>query len=358
MSLDEPANFKFQHQPQTRFLAKEIGILELLGLFEDTTRSPGRVTQVLRGPLGPERMESQGHLRSGGAVRGTEDLLGEAVRGTSVPHLPNRRGSHLPGLLIGPVGSMQRRENVSMVETASSSTTRARGTLLRPLLRGLVIGPLGRSLCTSGTATTGCMASALLSNVNSCITGTKPITPRATAGPVVEDEEEEAPRSPTPSPLDRQGQPRSRIDGFLGGAGRNPQANRVVVACPATWAVAPATGGSAPGCLPPCVSSWEKSERNALFFSGTTGGGPKWDQVIWRRTVDANGTVIEDVEVNSSDRRATLFRRLPRRTNIKTVFWYCDDAEIALSWRSKYFQQCPDREPLRVKIPDLPDVCV
>ena len=124
------------------------------------------------------------------------------------------------------------------------------------------------------------------------------------------------------------------------------------------WAVAPATGGSAPGCLPPCVSSWEKSERNALFFSGTTGGGPKWDQVIWRRTVDANGTVIEDIGVNSSDRRATLFRRPPRRTNIKTVFWYCDDAEIALSWRGKYLQQGPDREPLRVKIPDLPDVFV
>ena len=95
-----------------------------------------------------------------------------------------------------------------------------------------------------------------------------------------------------------------------------------------------------------------------MFFSGTTGGSPKWDQVIWRRTVDANGTVIEDIGVNSSDRRATLFRRLPRRTNIKTVFWYCDDAEIALSWRSKYFQQGPDREPLRVKIPDLPDVFV
>ena len=40
------------------------------------------------------------------------------------------------------------------------------------------------------------------------------------------------------------------------------------------------------------------------------------------------------------------------------MFWYCDDAEIALSWRSKYFQQGPDREPLRIKIPDLPDVFV
>ena len=80
----------------------------------------------------------------------------------------------------------------------------------------------------------------------------------------------------------------------------------------------------------------EKSERNALFFSGTTGRGPKWDQVIWRRTVDANGTVIEDIGVNFGDRRATLFRRLPRQTDIKTTFWYCDDAEVMLSWRSKY----------------------
>ena len=51
---------------------------------------------------------------------------------------------------------------------------------------------------------------------------------------------------------------------------------------------------------------------------------------MWRRTVDANGTVIKDIGVNSGDCRATLFRRLPRRTDIKTVFWYCDDAEVAL----------------------------
>ena len=111
------------------------------------------------------------------------------------------------------------------------------------------------------------------------------------------------------------------------------------------------------GCCPSyrwvCVSSWEKSERNALFFSWWRSKAT-WDQVIWRRTVDANGIVIEDIGVNSGDRRATLFRR----TDTKTTFWYCDDAEVVLSWRSKYFQQGPDREPLRVKIPDLPDVFV
>ena len=68
--------------------------------------------------------------------------------------------------------------------------------------------------------------------------------------------------------------------------------------------------------------------------------------------------MIEDIGVNSGDRRATLFRRLPRRTDTQTTFWYCDDAEVVLSWRSKYFQQGPDREPLRVEIPDLPDVFV
>ena len=110
------------------------------------------------------------------------------------------------------------------------------------------------------------------------------------------------------------------------------------------WAAAPATGGSAPGCLPPCVSNWEKRERDALFFSGTTGGGPKWDQVMWRRTVDANGAVIEDVGVSFSDRRTTLFRKLPRRSDTKTTFWYCEDAEVVLSWRNKYFPKGPDRE--------------
>ena len=91
---------------------------------------------------------------------------------------------------------------------------------------------------------------------------------------------------------------------------------------------------------------------------GTTGGGARWDQVIWRRTTDANGTVIKDIGVDSGDRRAVLFRRLLRRTNITTVFWYCDEPEAVSSWRSKYFQNGPDRDPLKVRIPDLPDVFV
>ena len=106
-------------------LVRGIDILELLGLFEDTTHSQEGATQALRGPLRPGRMESQGQLRPEGAVRGT-----------SVPHLQSRQGgSRLPGLLIGPAGSMKRLESANMVGNAGSSTTRAQGTLLRPLLR-------------------------------------------------------------------------------------------------------------------------------------------------------------------------------------------------------------------------------
>ena len=57
----------------------------------------------------------------------------------------------------------------SMAGSAGSSTTRAPGTLLHPLHRGLVIGPLGTGLCSSDTATTGCMASAQLSRASTCI---------------------------------------------------------------------------------------------------------------------------------------------------------------------------------------------
>ena len=44
-----------------------------------------------------------------------------------------------------------------------------KGTPLRPLRRGLAIGPLGTSLCSSDIATTGCMANAQLSRASTCI---------------------------------------------------------------------------------------------------------------------------------------------------------------------------------------------
>ena len=89
------------------------------------------------------RSGKEGRPRSSsGVVRETERLLGGAVRG--IPRLPSRRGdSRLPGLPIDPAGSMPKQGNVSMVETAGLSTTRVRG----------IPGPLGKSLCTSGTAT-------------------------------------------------------------------------------------------------------------------------------------------------------------------------------------------------------------
>ena len=115
-------------------------------------------------PDGKPRSSSPGI----GAVKETELLLGEAVRGTSVPRLLSRReDSRLLGLLIGPAGSIQRLGSANTVGNASSSMTRARGTLLRPLLRGPVIGPLGTSLCASDTATTGCMAKVLASEATS-----------------------------------------------------------------------------------------------------------------------------------------------------------------------------------------------
>ena len=113
---------------------------------------------------------SQDRLRPEEAVKGTGLLLEEAVRGTNARRLPSRReDSPLPGLLTDPAGSMPRQVNVNMAETAGSSTTRAQGTLLRPLPQGLAIGPLGTSQCTLGTAMTGCMASAQPSNANICI---------------------------------------------------------------------------------------------------------------------------------------------------------------------------------------------
>ena len=52
------------------------------------------------------------------------------------------------------------------------------------------------------------------------------------------------------------------IDGFLGGAGRNPKADCVVVACPVMWAAAPAIGGSGLGA---------KNRAVALYSDGCSG---------------------------------------------------------------------------------------
>ena len=119
-------------------------------------------------------------------------------------------------------------------------------------------------------------------------------------------------------------------------------------------AAAPAIGGSTPGCFSPGVSKWEKSESGALFFSGTEvpGGTRSFGEGL----VMPMGQSSKISGWDSGHRRSV--NRLPRRTNIKTVFWYCDEPEAVLSWRSKYFQHGPDREPLKVRLPDLPDVFV
>ena len=49
-------------------------------------------------------------------------------------------------------------------------------------------------------------------------------------------------------------------DWMYGKCTAHPKADCVVVACPVMWAATPAIGGSTPGCLPPAVSNWEKSE--------------------------------------------------------------------------------------------------
>ena len=147
-------------------LVREIGILELLGLFGDMTHSRGKATQVPRGPLGPEgmgdRMGSQGRLRQVGAVKETELLLGEAVRGTGAPRLPSHQGD-------------------------------------RPIRdKPIYFGYCYDWMCGK------CTAQQCKYLHQKPPPGTKPITPRSTAGPVVEDEEGDTPRSPTPSPPDRE----------------------------------------------------------------------------------------------------------------------------------------------------------
>ena len=186
---------------RARTLVRGIGILELLGLFEDTTHSRGKATQVLQGPLGPEgmgnRMGGQDHLRPEGAVRETELLLEEAAGGTSAPRLPSRReGSPLLGLLIGPAGSIRRlgrfEHDKSPRNPAAPSTPRTGDRPVRdkPMFFGYCYGK--------------CTAQQCKYLHQKPPPGTKPITPRTTAGPVVEDEEGDTPRSPTPSPPDRE----------------------------------------------------------------------------------------------------------------------------------------------------------
>ena len=142
--------FHEQRSGRARTLVKGIGILELLGLFEDTTHSRGKATRALQGPLGPEGMGnptgSQDHLRPEEAVRETELLLEEAVRGTSAHRLPSRREDSPPA---GPA------DRVCWEYTKTGKCQYGRECRFEH--------------DKSDTATTGCMASAQLSRASTCI---------------------------------------------------------------------------------------------------------------------------------------------------------------------------------------------
>ena len=87
----------------------------------------------------------------------------------------------------------------------------------------------------------------------------------------------------------------------------------------------------------------EERERRVVFLGHR-----------WRSKMGSGGlSVVRSSRtsgVESGDCRSLLFRRLPRRTDIKTVFWYSQNTCCS--------KTSPDREPLRVKIPELPDVFV
>ena len=229
-----------------------------------------------------------------------------------------------------------------MVVSVGLSTTRAPGLPLHRQRRSQEPSPLGTSLFTMVSAMTGCTrASARLPTASSSTDSHLQERSRYRHVRLL-------------ARLRKKRKPPGRRRRVL------PVGKRgVFVACPVLWAAAPAPGEPNPGCLPHCVSKWEKLEKGARFLSGTTGGGPQWDQVVWRRTFDdASGEIIEDVGIQLCARRADIFKKLPRRTNIRTVFWYCEDPGTASTWRSGYFQNTPVRERLTVQVPEHPDVFV
>ena len=170
---------------QALTLVRGIGILELLGLCGGTTRLPGRATQVSQGPLGPGKMGSQDHLRPGGAVRETEHLLRGPVNGIGGLRLPSRL---LAWLLIDPAGSMPRQGNVSMAEIADSSMRGILPSTPRTGDRPVRDKPMYFGYCYDWMYGK-CTAQQCKYLHQKPPPGTKPITPRTTAGPVVEDEE-------------------------------------------------------------------------------------------------------------------------------------------------------------------------
>ena len=153
-------------------------------------------------------MESRGHLRPGGAVKKTEHLLGEAVRGTSVPRLPSRRENTPAGAADGScweyakTGKCQHGRECRF-ERDKSPRNPAAPCTPRTGDRPVRDKPMHFGYCYDWMYGKCTAQQCKYLHQKPC-PGTKPITPRTTAGPVVEDEEEEAPRSPTPSPPNRE----------------------------------------------------------------------------------------------------------------------------------------------------------
>ena len=125
----------------------------------------GKATQVLQGPLGPEGMESRDHLRPEGAVKETEHLLGDAKTG-KCQHGRECRFEH----------------DKSPRNPAAPSTPR---TGDRPRDKPMYFGYCYDWMYGK------CTAQQCKYLHQKPPPGTKPITPRTTAGPVVEDEEGE-----------------------------------------------------------------------------------------------------------------------------------------------------------------------
>ena len=189
-------------------LVRGIGILELLGLFEDTTHSSRKSDpSPSRSVRSGRDVKPDGKPRSSspvGAVKETELLLGEAVRGTSAPRLPSRQEN---SLLIGAGGSIQRLEcqygRECKFEHDKSPRNPAAPSTPRTGDRPVKDKPMYFGYCYDWMYGK-CTAQQRKYLHQKPPPGTKPITPRTTAGPVVEDEEGDTPRSPV-LPIGRQG---------------------------------------------------------------------------------------------------------------------------------------------------------
>ena len=188
-----------------------IGILVLLVLCGGTTHLPGRAIPALQDPLGPEGMGSptgsQDHLRPEEAVKGTELLLEEAVsKRTPSPKSPRRQSPAGPAdrscWEYAKTGKCQHGRDCRFEHDRSPRNPAAPSTP-RTGDRPVRDKPMYFGYCYDWMYGK-CTAQPCKYLHQKPPPGTKPITPRSTAGPVVEDEEGDTPRSPTPSPPDRE----------------------------------------------------------------------------------------------------------------------------------------------------------